>query len=110
MPLAARSSASKTATNISFITGLPQQFLAAGDIRDHDRDLQAIPLHRQKYLAANSGLLELGGQIRYEETTETLYLLGEQHRIVGISGYTVRPPQARDQNDLLLGDQNDLSV
>jgi iron complex transport system substrate-binding protein len=30
-----------------------------------------------------------------EETTETLYLLGEEHRIVGISGYTVRPPQAR---------------
>jgi iron complex transport system substrate-binding protein len=30
-----------------------------------------------------------------EETTETLYLLGEDHRIVGISGYTVRPPQAR---------------
>jgi iron complex transport system substrate-binding protein len=30
-----------------------------------------------------------------EETTETLYLLGEQHRIVGISGYTVRPPEAR---------------
>lgn len=30
-----------------------------------------------------------------EETTETLYLLGEQHRIVGISGYTVRPSQAR---------------
>jgi iron complex transport system substrate-binding protein len=30
-----------------------------------------------------------------EETTETLYLLGEQQRIVGISGYTVRPPQAR---------------
>ncbi len=30
-----------------------------------------------------------------EETTETLYLLGEQHRIVGISGFTVRPPQAR---------------
>jgi iron complex transport system substrate-binding protein len=32
-----------------------------------------------------------------EETTETLYLLGEQDRIVGISGYTVRPPQARKQ-------------
>ena len=32
-----------------------------------------------------------------EETTETLYLLGEQHRIVGISGYTVRPPQARQE-------------
>ena len=30
-----------------------------------------------------------------EETTETLYLLGEQQRIVGISGFTVRPPQAR---------------
>jgi iron complex transport system substrate-binding protein len=30
-----------------------------------------------------------------EETTETLYLLGEQGRIVGISGYTCRPPQAR---------------
>lgn len=29
------------------------------------------------------------------ETTETLYLLGEQHRIAGISGFTVRPPQAR---------------
>jgi iron complex transport system substrate-binding protein len=32
-----------------------------------------------------------------EETTETLYLLGEQQRIVGISGYTVRPPEARKQ-------------
>lgn len=32
-----------------------------------------------------------------EETTETLYLLGEQDRIVGISGYTVRPPQARKE-------------
>src|ERR1700744_867155 len=30
-----------------------------------------------------------------EETVETLYLLGEQARIVGISGYVVRPPQAR---------------
>jgi len=30
-----------------------------------------------------------------EEPTETLYLLGEQHRIVGISGFTVRPPEAR---------------
>jgi iron complex transport system substrate-binding protein len=32
-----------------------------------------------------------------EETTETLYLLGEQERIVGISGYTVRPPEARQK-------------
>jgi iron complex transport system substrate-binding protein len=30
-----------------------------------------------------------------EETTETLYLLGEEQRIVGISGYTVRPARAR---------------
>ena len=30
-----------------------------------------------------------------EETTEMLYLLGEQDRIVGISGFTVRPPRAR---------------
>ena len=30
-----------------------------------------------------------------EETTEWLYLLGQEARIVGISGYTVRPPQAR---------------
>jgi iron complex transport system substrate-binding protein len=32
-----------------------------------------------------------------EETTETLYLLGEERRIVGISGYTVRPPRARQE-------------
>jgi len=30
-----------------------------------------------------------------EETTEALYLLGEEWRIVGISGFTVRPPRAR---------------
>lgn len=30
-----------------------------------------------------------------EETTEWLYLLGQAHRIVGISGYTVRPARAR---------------
>ncbi|MCO7225092.1 cobalamin-binding protein [Pleionea sp. CnH1-48] len=32
-----------------------------------------------------------------EETTEALYLMGEQDRIVGVSGYTVRPPQARKE-------------
>jgi len=32
-----------------------------------------------------------------EETVETLYLLGEQDRIVGISGFTVRPPRARKE-------------
>ncbi len=30
-----------------------------------------------------------------EETVETLYLLGEDHRIVGVSGYAVRPPPVR---------------
>jgi iron complex transport system substrate-binding protein len=30
-----------------------------------------------------------------EETTETLYLLGEGGRVAGVSGYTVRPPEAR---------------
>ena len=34
---------------------------------------------------------------RTEETVETLYLLGEQDRIAGISGYVVRPPQARHE-------------
>ncbi|PYR59723.1 MAG: cobalamin-binding protein [Acidobacteria bacterium] len=32
-----------------------------------------------------------------EETTETLYLLGQGDRIVGVSGYTVRPPDARQK-------------
>ena len=30
-----------------------------------------------------------------EETVETLYLLGEERRIAGVSGYAVRPPQVR---------------
>jgi iron complex transport system substrate-binding protein len=45
--------------------------------------------------------MNLGGPRRIvcltEETTETLYLLGEQDRIVGISGFTSRPPEARQQ-------------
>lgn len=32
-----------------------------------------------------------------EETTETLYLLGEGDRVVGVSGYTMRPPKARSK-------------
>jgi len=32
-----------------------------------------------------------------EETTEWLYALGQEHRIVGISGYTVRPRRAREE-------------
>src|SRR5437868_7664348 len=32
-----------------------------------------------------------------EETVETLYLLGEDHRIVGVSGYAVRPARVRKE-------------
>jgi iron complex transport system substrate-binding protein len=32
-----------------------------------------------------------------EETTEALYLLGQGDRVVGVSGYTVRPPEARQK-------------
>lgn len=32
-----------------------------------------------------------------EETVETLYMLGEQDRIVGVSGYAVRPPEVRQK-------------
>ena len=36
-----------------------------------------------------------------EETTETLYLLGEAERIVGISGFTVRPQKARKEKPIV---------
>ena len=36
-----------------------------------------------------------------EETTETLYLLGEQERIVGISAFTVRPPEAKAEKPVV---------
>lgn len=36
-----------------------------------------------------------------EETTETLYLLGEQHRIVGISGFTTRPAIAKKEKQVV---------
>jgi iron complex transport system substrate-binding protein len=32
-----------------------------------------------------------------EETTETLYLLGQGDKVVGVSGYTIRPPEARSK-------------
>lgn len=32
-----------------------------------------------------------------EETVETLYLMGEDARIVGVSGYAVRPPRVRQE-------------
>jgi iron complex transport system substrate-binding protein len=51
-------------------------------------------------LSANWASLPQGPQrivCLTEETTEWLYLLGQEHRIVGISGYTVRPRRARDE-------------
>ena len=36
-----------------------------------------------------------------EEPTEILYLLGEQHRIIGISRYAVRPPEAKDNHPIV---------
>ena len=36
-----------------------------------------------------------------EETTEILYLLGEEDRIVGISAWTVRPLRARDEKPVV---------
>ncbi len=36
-----------------------------------------------------------------EEPTEILYLLGEEHRIVGITVYTVRPPEARKKHPIV---------
>ena len=36
-----------------------------------------------------------------EEPTEILYLLGEDHRIVGITVYTVRPPEARNRHPMV---------
>ncbi len=57
---------------------------------------QALPVALQPWPPAGA----LGPQrivCMTEETTEWLYLLGEQQRIVGISGYTVRPRQAREE-------------
>src|ERR1700746_1101950 len=38
-----------------------------------------------------------------EETVETLYLLGEDARIVGVSGYAVRPPRVRREKPRVSG-------
>lgn len=56
-----------------------------------------MSIHRPKPATASGTLSRLPARIvcLTAETTETLYLLGEQDRIVGISGFTVRPPQAR---------------
>ena len=41
-----------------------------------------------------------------DETTETLYLLGEDERIVGISGLTSRPPRAKTEKTIVSGFSN----
>ena len=51
-------------------------------------------------LAASSNSAGYGPQrivCLTEEPTEWLYMLGQERRIVGISGYTVRPPRAREE-------------
>jgi iron complex transport system substrate-binding protein len=55
------------------------------------------PLPGARDPAPGSAMVRLPSRIvcLTEETTETLYLLGEEQRIVGISGFTVRPARAR---------------
>jgi len=58
------------------------------------------PRQRASYMLAHMIPKQLGPQrivCLTEETTEWLYLLGEEARIVGISGYTVRPRRAREE-------------
>lgn len=58
------------------------------------------PASDWRALAASSDSAGYGPQrivCLTEEPTEWLYLLGEERRIVGISGYTVRPPRAREE-------------
>jgi iron complex transport system substrate-binding protein len=53
-----------------------------------------------RLLAGTQGTAGLGPQrivCLTEEPTEWLYMLGEERRILGISGYTVRPPRAREE-------------
>ena len=56
---------------------------------------------RRSYSRSHKGSNRVTGPQRIvcltEEPTETLYALGEQHRIVGISGFTVRPAIARKE-------------
>lgn len=56
---------------------------------------------RREFMTGNAAIAVSGYANRIvcmtEETTETLYLLGAEDRIVGISGFTVRPPRARKE-------------
>ena len=53
-------------------------------------DARVKPAHDEEIMFPPSRIVCLT-----EETVETLYLLGEEARIVGVSGYAVRPPQVR---------------
>ena len=62
--------------------------------------IPAIPVMDWRTLATARGTSAYGPQrivCLTEEPTEWLYMLGEERRIVGISGYTVRPPRAREE-------------
>ncbi len=62
--------------------------------------LMRIPGHdTATSLAAYTGQMQPPQRIvcLTDETTETLYLLGEQQRIVGVSAYASRPPEARSK-------------
>lgn len=66
---------------------------------DNNKNIRADSFYS---LAKNKMITDLAAYPRRiicltEETTETIYLLGEGERIVGISGYTVRPPEARQK-------------
>lgn len=63
---------------------LPQRFLSAKKPRAMTTGFD-FPIGPQRIICMT------------EETTEWLYLLGQEHRIVGISGYTVRPARARQE-------------
>jgi ABC-type hemin transport system substrate-binding protein len=68
---------------------MPEKAVAPADWRALAAS-QGAPDMRQKYGPQRIVCLT-------EEPTEWLYLLGEERRIVGISGYTVRPPRAREE-------------
>jgi len=64
------------------------------------QDLSVCDVNNARAIAPTWSLRPTGPQrivCLTEETTEWLYLLGQQQRIVGISGYTVRPARARQE-------------
>ena len=64
------------------------------------RRARRLRLRRRPPMTDNRRLMpdsRIGSSVLTEETTETLYLLGQGDRIVGVSGYTVRPPEARQK-------------